>query len=152
MSLTDLDVAAFLELLAQQRRQYEHMREQALSDAEFFRSMPQPHELAALLERKRAAMEALAALDAELAPLVSSWAARRQGAATESAHPVDEALKAVRESLKSLITAEDAANKVAEETMLGARRRLRALASTGQAARAYGARAPSQAHFVDERP
>lgn len=152
MSLTDLEVATFLDLLAQQRRQYERMRENALGDAEFFRTMPQPHELAALLDRKRLAMEDLSALEALLAPWARRWVEHRGDAAAGGAQAVEEALGAVQEALKSLIAAEDAANKVAEETMLGARRRLRALASSGQAAQAYGARAPSQAHFVDERP
>lgn len=152
MSLTNDEISSFLELLARQRAQYDRMRHDAEADVEFFSQMPQPAELDLLLERKRQAMEALAGLQGALAPYMARWAALRAMPLAARSQEIEAALTGVQESLRLLIAAEDAANKVAEETMLGARRRLRALASTGQAARAYGARAPSQAHFVDERP
>lgn len=113
------------------RRQQEKYREMVALSA----SAKDLDALFGLIERKRAILAEVEALEAELAPIKADWARVRAGFTPEEARAVRETLDATQQVLKELVRVEDEGREQLEK-----QRALESLMKQGRARGAYGAK------------
>lgn len=122
------DAAGVLDRLRRQQEKYREMV--ALSS-----STKDLDGLFGLIERKRAILAEVDALEAELAPVKADWARIRAAFTPEEARAVRETLDATQQVLQELVRVEDEGRAQLEK-----RQALDHLMQQGRARGAYGAR------------
>lgn len=113
------------------RRQQEKYREMVALSA----SAKDLDALFGLIERKRAILAEVEALEAELAPIKADWARIRAGFTPEEARAVRETLDATQQVLRELVRVEDEGRAQLEK-----RQQVDQLVNQSRARGAYGAR------------
>lgn len=132
------EAARFLDGLRRQREKYLEM--EAVS-AEQSRALA-ARDMDALLgvvERKRALLAEIAAIDRDIAPFREGWDTMKSGVDAATAKAIEEAVAATRETLKTLLRREDEGRAALEGMRKSSADELQAKLARARARGAYGA-------------
>lgn len=130
------DVERFLDGLRRQRAKYEEMSAVAEEQRRALEASDMDR-LLAVVERKRALLTEIAALDRDVAPFRERWDTLKVGVGASAAKAVEEIVTSIRATLKELVRQEDEGRAALE----GLRRSADADALAKARARgAYGSR------------
>jgi len=133
------DSARVLDRLRGQLAQYREMARIVASQRSVFASMD-VDAILEMIERKRAVLAEVDAIEAELAPLKADWARIRATFTPEEAREVEATLVATQQVLKDLVLLEDEGRALLEKRREANSDELSHLVQKSRARGAYGAR------------
>jgi hypothetical protein len=132
------EIARFLEDLKCQRRKYGEMA-RAVEEQKALIAAADVDALTALVERKRALLGEIEALEKSLAPFRERWGRMRGGLDPEAVREVELVVAETKEILAALVRAEDEGRALMERQREQAAGELRQIMSRKKARGAYGA-------------
>ncbi len=133
------DAAGVLERLRRQQAKYREMVGIVASQRAVFASMD-VDAILGLIERKRAILTEVDAIESELAPVKSDWAKVRSAFTADESREVEATLTATQELLQDLVRLEDEGRALLEQRREAKSEALSHLMKKSQARGAYGAR------------
>jgi flagellar biosynthesis/type III secretory pathway chaperone len=144
------DVARFLDGLRRQQERYRGMIAVVEEQTKLL-SARDVDGLLALIERKRALMAEIEALEKDLAPVKERWAEVRAGLDEAARRELDEAVDRTREVLATLLRLEEEGRALMQQRRDATADELKALMTKKKARNAYGAPGAAPRFYDDKQ-
>ncbi len=142
------EAGRFLEDLRSQRGKYREMAA-AVEEQKRLIAASDVDALMALVERKRALLSQIEALEKSLAPAKERWGEVRGGLDAETVREVEAVIAETRQVLEALVRAEDEGRALMESQRDQAARELQELMTKKKARGAYGGPSRPDPRFLD---
>ena len=145
-----MDAPAFLDGLRKQCDRYRAMAS-AVEGQKTLLSSGDMDALMALVERKRALMGDIEALEKELAPTKANWKELSEGVEADVVREVEQAVEEIRQILQALLKAEDEGRALMEHQRDSVARELKGMMTKEKAWGAYGHSGGPEPRFYDKK-